>query len=38
MHKVIMDTLVAIGGLIDVEVPKRLLCFGVDSVNIFQGA
>jgi hypothetical protein len=28
----------AIGGLIDVEVPKRLLCFGADTVNIFQGA
>jgi hypothetical protein len=27
-----------VGGLIEVEVLKRLLCFGVDDVDIFQGA
>jgi hypothetical protein len=32
--KVIMDTLVAIGGLTKVEVPNRLLCFGANGVNI----
>jgi hypothetical protein len=32
--KVIMYTLLAIGGLIKVEVPHRILCFGVNGVNI----
>jgi hypothetical protein len=36
--KVIMDTLMAISGLIEVEVLQKLLCFGANGVNIFQGA
>jgi hypothetical protein len=28
----------AVGGLIEFEVLKRLLCFGANNVNIFQGA
>jgi hypothetical protein len=36
-NKVIMNTLMAINGLVKVEVPKRLLCFGANGVNTFQG-
>jgi hypothetical protein len=36
MTKVIMNILTVASGLIKVEVPKRLLCFGENNVNIFQ--
>jgi hypothetical protein len=36
-NKVIMNTLMATSGLVKVEVPKRLLCFGANGVSTFQG-
>ncbi len=36
LTKVIMDILMVASGLIKVEIPKRLLCFGENNVNIFQ--
>jgi len=38
LMKVIMNSLFNVKGLAKVEVPSRLLCFGVNSVNAFQGA
>ncbi len=32
-----MNTLMATSGLVKVEVPKRLLCFGANGVSTFQG-
>jgi hypothetical protein len=36
-NKIIMDTLMGTSGLVKVEVPKRLLCFGGNGVSTFQG-
>jgi hypothetical protein len=36
-NKVVMDTLMVTNGLVKVEVPKRLLCFGANGMNTFQG-
>ncbi len=36
LTKIIMDIFTVDGGLIKVEVPKRLLCFGENNVNIFH--
>ncbi len=36
LTKVIMDILMVASGLIKVEIPKRLLRFGENNVNIFQ--
>jgi hypothetical protein len=38
LTKVIMSFLFNASGLTKVEVPSRLLCFGVDGVSTFQGA
>jgi hypothetical protein len=35
LTKVITDILVSINGLTKAEVPKKLLCFGVDGVSTF---
>jgi len=37
LMKVIMNFQFNVRGLIEVEVPFRLLCFGVDGVSTFQG-
>jgi hypothetical protein len=33
--KVITDILMSVNGLTEIEIPKKLLCFGADGVNIF---
>jgi hypothetical protein len=38
LTKGIMDTFMVVSGLTKVEVSKKLLCFGANSVSTFQGA
>jgi hypothetical protein len=38
LTKVIMNALLASGGLSKEQLSRKLLCFGVDGVSIFQGA
>ncbi len=37
LTKTIMTTLMKCGGLTREEVAKKLLCFGVNGVSVFQG-
>jgi hypothetical protein len=37
LTKVIMATLLKGGGLTKEDLSKKLLCFGTDGVNVFQG-
>jgi len=37
MTKVIMAALLRGGGLTKKDSSKKLLCFGIDGVNVFQG-
>ncbi len=38
LTKVIIETLLITNGLIDESLSFKFICFGVDDVNVFQGA